>query len=115
MEGVPSEKWLRRLMERLKCNVCGHRYQRDEIAVLANKDDLWFFRLFCPHCSSSGLVAAVVDSPRPASDDLTPAERERFGRLSSLSMDDVLDMHNWLKEFDGDFAQLFSSSASGNA
>lgn len=114
MDGAPSEAFLRRLMEKLRCNACGQRYQRDDITVLGAKDDLWFLGLSCPHCRSSGLVAAIVSQAPPAIDDCSAEERRKLRHWPPLSLDDVLDMHNWLKEFDSDFARLFAPSTSQN-
>jgi hypothetical protein len=39
--------------------------------------------------------------------DLTEAEHSLFAGREKVGADDVLDMHSFLKEFDGDFAALF--------
>jgi hypothetical protein len=39
---------------------------------------------------------------------LTPLERERFDALPELTSDDVLLMHEFLGQFDGDFRGLFA-------
>jgi hypothetical protein len=53
-------------------------------------------------------VAAVVkeDKVLEAVTDLTKAELHKF-RDNVIEGDDVLTMHNFMKEFDGDFSQLF--------
>jgi len=55
-------------------------------------------------------VAAVVTEDRVPKviTDLTEAELDRFRNLNTLTADEVLDMHNFLKDFHGDFAQLFN-------
>jgi hypothetical protein len=56
------------------------------------------------------LIAAVVQEGNITEviTDLTEAERERFDDSEVVGVDDVLEMHNFLKEFNGDFANLFS-------
>jgi len=53
-------------------------------------------------------VAAVVKEGRmpEAVTDLMAAELDEFGD-SVIEADDVLNMHDFLKDFDGDFSQLF--------
>jgi len=41
--------------------------------------------------------------------DLTEAELDKF-RNGKLTADDVLDMYNFLNNFDGDFSRLFNQS-----
>jgi len=47
-----------------------------------------------------------VRKPRRTS-DLNVAEKRKFKRHPALSGDDLLDMHRFLKDFDGDFGRLF--------
>jgi hypothetical protein len=53
-------------------------------------------------------VAAVVkEGGRPeALTDLTKAELDE-SRDNVIELSDILDMHNFLKDFDGDFSRLF--------
>ncbi len=38
---------------------------------------------------------------------LTEDESERFAQMKPVSGDEVLDVHEFLREFDGDFKTLF--------
>jgi hypothetical protein len=40
--------------------------------------------------------------------DLTDTEYERLSQSITVGVDDVLDMHNFLKEFDGDLTCILS-------
>jgi ribosomal protein S27E len=106
-----DELFLKRLMERINCSVCGEHYDTGDVSVLGHHDTLWFLRVVCNKCSNQGLVAAVVKDSRTVEHvtDLTEAESEKFLGSSPVSMDDRLDIHNSLREFDGDFIALFSS------
>jgi hypothetical protein len=54
-------------------------------------------------------VAAIVkvDSVPEVVTDLTEAEMGRFESFKVVTADDVLNMHDFLGSFDGDFARLF--------
>jgi hypothetical protein len=41
--------------------------------------------------------------------DLTPEELETADDWPPISVDDVLDVHTLLQQFDGDFAAIFAS------
>jgi len=105
-----EENLIKRLMTSIKCGVCGQRYGVDNIDVIGHREDLWFLRVVCLSCHTQALVAAVVKEDRlpEVITDLTEAELDRFRDVGVLTADDVLDMHNFLKDFDGGFFRLFS-------
>jgi len=98
------------LMASIKCSVCGQHYEVDSINVLGHSQDLWFLRALCSACHAQCLVAAVVKESEMLEviTDLTEAELDKFRNESGLTADDALDMHNFLKDFKGNFSQLFS-------
>jgi hypothetical protein len=110
-EGLMRESVIKRLIASIRCSTCGQHYEEDHINVLEHSEELWFLRVFCSSCHVSSLVAAVVREGEQAEVvvDLTEAELDRFrgGGMGEVSVDDVLDMHNFLKDFDGDFPRLF--------
>jgi len=55
-------------------------------------------------------VAAVVKEDRAPKviTDLTRAELDRFKNMGVVTADEVLEIHNFLKDFNGDFSRLFS-------
>jgi hypothetical protein len=105
-----EEGLLKRLMSSIKCGVCGQRYEVDDINVLGHQEDLWFLSALCPACHTRCLVAAVIREGKVPEliTDLSEAELDRFRNAVQLTADEMLDMHNFLKDFDGDFSRLFS-------
>jgi len=105
-----EEKLIKRFMTSIKCSVCGQRYEVDNVRVLGHQEDLWFLSIFCSTCQAQCLVAAVIKEGKEPKviTDLTEAEREKFKKMGKLTADEILDMHLFLKGFDGDFSQLFS-------
>ena len=105
-----EEGLIKRLMTSIKCTVCGQHYEINNVRVLGNDGDLWFLGVFCPACHTRCAVAVVVKQgclPEVVT-DLTEVELDKFRNVSELTMEDVLDMHSFLKDFDGDFSRLFS-------
>lgn len=104
-----EENLVKRLMASIKCNICGQRYEVDDISIIGHEDDLWFLGVFCAACHTRYLVAAEIkeDIVSKVITDLNEAEPDSVGKVAGLTGDDVLDMHNFLKEFDGDFSRLF--------
>jgi len=105
-----EEDIIKGLMSSIKCDTCGQCYEADNIDVLGNYEDLWFMSVFCISCRSQYLVAAIISGEKVTEviTDLTKAELDKFRGRAELTADEVLDMHRFLKHFDGDFARLFS-------
>ncbi len=105
-----EEGVIKRLMASIECSVCGQHYEVDNIDVLGHHEDLWFLSALCPACHARCLVAAVIREDRipEVATDLTQAELSKFRDMARVSTDDVLDMHDFLKDFDGGLSQLFS-------
>ncbi len=104
-----EERLIKKLMTSMKCEECGQNYEAYNVDVLGHREDMWFLRVHCATCHTQCLVAAVVREEKASQEvnDLTDAEVDE-GQLETIKVDDVLDMHNFLIDFDGDFSQLFN-------
>jgi hypothetical protein len=104
------EAFLKRLFSMIKCESCGHNYEVSGVEILGHEDNLWLFSASCSSCQTQSLIAIVVKDGKIAEviTDLTEAEYERFSQSVTVGVDDVLDMHNFLKEFDGDLTCILS-------
>jgi len=107
-----NESVIKKLMSSIKCAVCGQRYEEDGIKILGHQEDLWFLGVSCSVCHTRCLAAAVIkeDKAPQVITDLTGADQEKFRNVDRLTADEVLDMHNFLKNFDGDFSRLLTPS-----
>jgi hypothetical protein len=103
------DAFLKRLFAKVNCGVCGQKYDVSNIKVLDQEDGLWVLSVYCGSCGTQGLIAAVVHEGNITDiiTDLTDAEREHSGSKEAVGMDDVLEIRNFLKGFDGDFGGLF--------
>jgi ferredoxin len=103
-----EERLIKKLMASMKCDSCGRHYESYNIDILGHREDMWFLRVLCSTCHTQCLVAAVVREEKvPAAlNDLTAAEINGH-RREKIEIDDVLDMHNFLIDFNGDFSKLF--------
>lgn len=106
-----DERFVKRLLASMKCGTCNKHYEPGHINVLGHHDDVWFLSVYCSACQTQGLVAAVIRQGKAPEviTDLSETELARFGRNGRIAADDILEMHKFLKDFDGDFSRLFSS------
>ena len=104
-----EESLIKRLIASIKCGSCGQNYQEDNISVIEHSEELWFLRVFCSSCHVKSMVAAIIREEEKAEviTDLTKAELAKFKGVDRVRVDDMLDMRNFLRDFDGDFPRLF--------
>lgn len=104
-----KESLIKRLIASIKCGSCGQHYEEDNIDIIEHSDELWFLRVLCSSCHVKSLVAAIIreDEKVEVITDLTEAERAKFKDMEGVRADDMLDMHNYLRDFNGDFPSLF--------
>ena len=106
-----NDSIIKKLMSSVKCAVCGQHYEADSIKILGHKEGLWLLGVSCLVCHTQCLAAAVIeeDTTSKIITDLTEAEQGKFRSMDRLNANDVLDMHNFLENFNGDFSLLFST------
>ena len=101
---------LRRLREQAKdydCKVCGANHARSEIRLLGRLEAAWIVRVTCWQCETNIKLLVYVDRERAS---LVPAkERPARARRPPVSLDEVIDAHEFLEQFDGDVSALFAA------
>ena len=103
-----EERIIKRLMNSVECSSCGQNYAGRNVQVIGHHHGLWFISAYCSSCRTHYLLAATVSGEKAEMvSDLTEAEFARFNNSRAPTADDILDMHGFLKKFNGDFAQLF--------
>ena len=103
-----EDRLIKKLMMSMKCEECGQNYESFNIDILGHREDMWFLKALCSSCHTQCLVAAVVREDRVVQEvgDLTMAEVDK-NQGGAMEIDDMLDMHNFLVDFDGDFSSFF--------
>jgi hypothetical protein len=114
-EPMEGADWLRTQLTSFGCASCGRPYPSRGIRILAHRDDLYFVDLTCRACGSGAvaIVSIEVDGEQRQLTDpeLQAAIEEVAGPASeAVTPDDVLSMHEFLRDFDGDFRALFTGT-----
>jgi hypothetical protein len=98
------------LLAHTQCSKCGRHYEREDVQIRDRRGDIWLAFLTCGHCGLRNLVMATFrtrglsrDATETAADPDEVVEFERFGPIAA---EDVLDLHCFLRDFDGDLRQL---------
>jgi transcription elongation factor Elf1 len=105
--------WLRTQLTSFACERCGRAYVSSDIRVLAQRDDLFVVDFQCEHCGSRAVAFVTVEIETSEEGDEAEGaevEIERVTGPPAVAADDVLDMHLFLRDFDGDFGRLFAGA-----
>jgi hypothetical protein len=109
--------WLRTQLTSFGCASCGQAYEAGRIRVLAERDGLFFVDLACRHCDTQAIAIITVqvgedDDPHAEAGELPliqlePADDPVARDVApAVSVDDVLDVHQFLDGFAGDTRDL---------
>lgn len=89
------------------CNVCGQNHSKSDIRVLGRLESAWIVRVQCMRCQTSFKLLVVIDE---ASLKPTPvragARLARERRRPAVTLDEVLDAHDFLQSYEGDLNAL---------
>lgn len=124
---MDSEVQIKRIvlnrMER--CGVCHREFSPDDIHVISRKPDLWTMLVECDECHARNFVAAVLNDGDPeeaqlalrrlsesALKDIAETQEPEIVTEAPPTGDpvtagDVVDIHQFLHDFEGDFRSLF--------
>ncbi len=106
----PEYDFVRQLIANVKCAICSREYSEDDVAIMGQQDDVWMLMVSCQHCGTQGIILAMVKEDEEQVEvvtDLTAEELERMEGMPAIDIDDVLDVHRFLRDFDGDSQDLF--------
>jgi hypothetical protein len=115
-----SENQIKRIvLDRMdRCGICHRSFEPEDVHVLSRKPDFWMMLVQCTDCHAKSFVAAVMKDgdPREARLALRQlTEQAESGTVTieaePVSAHDVLEMHEFLESFDGDFRKLFAEKS----
>ncbi|HUV73019.1 MAG TPA: hypothetical protein VMW79_01800 [Anaerolineae bacterium] len=113
MKGIDRDSaeydFVRQLLENIKCVVCSEEYEEDDVSIMGQQDELWMLMVLCHRCGTQGIILAMVkeDEHIELLTDLTPEELDMIYDLPAINSEDVLDVYQFLRDFDGSFLDLF--------
>jgi hypothetical protein len=104
-----QEQKLKQLISSYRCHVCRRCFERDHVRLAARHEQLWIVSVRCSLCRNQQVFwISLKDDQREAIlEDVSDTQDEEFTTLPPVSCDDVLDMHEFLRSFNGDFQRLF--------
>jgi hypothetical protein len=109
---MDGSDWLRTQLATFECPACGQPYRSSRMRLLAEREGLVFVDLDCASCSSRtvAIVTVEADDSAPSIADASELRRAACDATRAVSVDDVLDMHEFLAGFQGDVEHLFRAA-----
>jgi len=112
-ESYEKREFVKHLIASIPCAICQHYHEPDDVHIVDHRGEFWVVAVKCNHCGTQGLVFAMIqegETPEIVS-ELTSQEWARFREMPQIDADDLLDVHEFLRDFDGDFVGLFEDRA----
>lgn len=121
-----QERIVRKIFTEQHCHHCGHPYQPEQMLVLARRSEVWMVMISCLDCQQKDtfvvkfppqihgrrrVTSYRLSKPTPSTlplPETLPEEPPPPDSAMPVNADDVLDMHFFLENFNGDFQQLFT-------
>ncbi len=93
----------------MPCPKCGLKFTDEDIDYIGSVCcDQGYLSAICHECSSE-LVVSVNFNTHPETLPMFDGKLGTAPRMGVVSVNEVLDMQNFLKEFKGDFKEIFKS------
>lgn len=96
------------LVARLSCAGCGRLYDPEDFGPVHRWQDVWVLSARCRQCDDTCHVVVYMRLDADPAMELPSEEAKAVSKLPPITADDVLDVHMLLREFEGDFRELFA-------
>lgn len=103
------QKVVKHLQENCTCMHCKNKYEASEIQILATTKHEGLFEINCKKCGS-GTIVTIVMTPANAKERKAEIVQTDNRIHRKISQDDILDIKNFLINFNGDFKEIFEKS-----
>jgi hypothetical protein len=104
----------------LKCPICGAKYNMDKTRVVESEQDEAYgearvlIHSDCGKCKSSVMFNVEIRGPEVFSvgmvTDLTGQDSSKFNKLGPIRANDVIGIHQAIRDFKGDFVTTFTEA-----
>jgi hypothetical protein len=104
----------------LRCPICSHKYNLEKTKILESEQDAVYnearilIHSDCQKCKSSVMFNVEIRGPEVFSvgmvTDLTAQDSSKFNKLGPIKANEVLGIHQAIRNFKGDFIRGFTKT-----
>ncbi|MSU76120.1 hypothetical protein EXS54_01455 [Patescibacteria group bacterium] len=112
MNSYQLQELIKNIQSMMRCPSCGASYTENQIHFLGQLDMAALIQLDCQSCGLPVMATIVVSdknqvqAPKLMS-DISTEEMRDVKNHDPVSSDHIVDVHSFLKDFDGNFEQAF--------
>jgi hydrogenase maturation factor HypF (carbamoyltransferase family) len=89
------------------CPVCGRSLKGCDVQVLSHEDDRFHLQVTCAQCQVTFIVVlAIAGGAVDEIETAVPEAVEELPVAEPISVDEILDLHLYLKSFQGTLTEL---------
>jgi len=124
MNSYQLEELIKNIQAMIKCPSCGNSYKKENINFLGQLGEAVLVQLNCYACKMPVMATIVVSGTNRGAPNLKDLERysqdmpklfsemnnrgiKRGGANEKITSDEIIDMHGFLEDFNGDFEKEF--------
>jgi len=116
MAKLSYQKWMELLSVILHCPVCNNKYNAEQTSIIEGKETEKYdntsvlVHTDCERCKSSVVFSISLDGPEIFSvgmvTDLNSKDATRLKDSNYITLDEVIEFHDFLGNFDGNFEKI---------
>lgn len=111
MNSYQLQELIKNIQSMMRCPSCGASYTENQIHFLGQLDMAALIQLDCQSCGLPVMATIVVSDKNEAQapklmSDISGEELKNVDQ-EPVTSDHVVDVHTYLKDFDGNFEQAF--------
>ncbi len=96
------------LIREVTCPSCKSKHTEADMTILGSFKDEIYLHIKCPKCNTQSLVNAAINRYRELRKHQGLKIRNLGEKVGPITRNEVVEIHNFLENFDGDFKKLFS-------
>lgn len=97
------KKLIKEIKDTVTCRECDNKFKDKDIRIIGTVIREGFFLAHCSLCKNTMIINVVFRDKNRKHRHI-----QKKTPINIISKNDILDMRNFLKEFDGDFINLFN-------
>jgi len=102
-----NDKMVFRLISSIPCSSCGKYFEASDVEILESQEDICLVYAVCNACHVASYIVILASHKKTAMyAELFPQREAKPGTSGAVTEEDLLEMHRFLKDFDGDLAAL---------
>ncbi len=108
MNSYQLQELIKNIQTMMRCPSCGAKYTADQINFLGQLDMAALIQLDCGSCGLPVMATIIVSDKNQSKQKLfSDVSEDEDLQSEPVITDDVVDIHSFLKEFDGNFENIF--------